>query len=426
MSIREVHYYDPINDVYSVEYEEEEDPEEELEYQRDQQQREEESQERERLEGEGEGEGSQTPEGSLVPKTPPTPPATPDPLAKLKLATQILADVPTMQAKRVEKIRYCWGVAVVQGTIAMFAGGPGCGKSTLLFLLVAARLSPVPIEVLGMPVSPASKKQYVILIEGEHGECSTARKLFRALDTFDLPDSCLSQMVIIARKAVTVGDRAWKAIEELVGLGLVADIFLDTLARVSGNADPNDEREQVKLFDRLAKTIELAPTTKTQPTIWLAAHTRKVDTKPTLNDVSGSAQRTGQCDSLFGVFGSGQNPRTLCFLKLREEPDIFPQNIRYTYIRGELVVIPLKSKKGKEENGKETSPQVPKTGIPDLIVAAIRSTPQKRWTQSALRRALPTTSPQKIVQALESLCKVGTLELKEDLGMTLYSLKSSN
>ena len=135
-----------------------------------------------------------------------------DPFEKLKAAVPVLIGAETIQAKSREKIRYCWGVVVVQGTINMFAGGPGSGKSTLLFLLIAARLSISPTDVLGMPVAPASQGQYVILIEGE----STGvlhRPQAPQGPGHPRPSPSSLDRTVIARKAVTVGDKAWRAIE---------------------------------------------------------------------------------------------------------------------------------------------------------------------------------------------------------------------
>jgi hypothetical protein len=396
--VRVTYWLDPNTGEYTEEYEPDEEAEE-----ADYQQHLAELFERELLSKED------TPEG-------------PDPFEKLRAAVPILLGAESIQAKSREKIRYCWGVVVVQGTINMFAGGPGSGKSTLLFLLLAARLSVSPTELLGMPVAPAAQGQFVILIEGEHGESSTARKLLRALDTLDLPPSALNRLVVIARKAVTVGDKAWRAIEGLVAAGLVADIFLDTLARVSGNVDPNDEREQIKLFERLAKMIELSPDPHRQITLWIAAHTRKPETGKgvvlTIADISGSSQRTGQVDSLFGVAGNAKKPRTLCFLKLREEPDVFPDNIRYTYSNGELTIHP---RVVKGEKPPAPAP-VPSPKVPERILAALKSTPEKRWTHYAFKKHLGSVSGTVVSTTLETLCKRGLVESKERDGTTVYFL----
>ena len=200
----------------------------------------------------------------------------------------------------------------------------------------------------------------------------------------------------------------------------MADIFLDTLARVSGNVDPNDEREQIKLFERLTRMIELSPDPTRQITLWIAAHTRKLDTsksantKPDISDVSGSAQRTGQCDSLFAVSGRAKRPRTLQFLKLREEPETYPDEIKYTYSNGELVVHPPKA---KEE---PTAPKVVSSKVPDRIMAALKSTPEKKWTRYALKSHLECVSGAVVAACLDSLCKRGIITAREESGTTVY------
>jgi hypothetical protein len=337
-----------------------------------------------------------------------------DVLVKLKEATSVLVGLSSLEAKAAEKYLFCWGSVVVQGTVNMFAGGAGSGKSSLLFLLIAARSAIAPTDVLGMPVAPMSEGQWGVLIEGEHGERSTARKLLRSADIIDVSRKSLGRVVVIARKAVKVGDKAWKAIEALAAAGLIGDVYIDTLARVSGAVDPNDEQEQIKLFERFTRLIELAPTEATAPTIWIAAHTRKnVDGGLSINDVSGSAQRVGQVDSLFGIAGQGRRPRTLKFLKLREEPDEEPEDIKYRLANGELVVL--------AQDAPKKAPGRPQE-LPARVLQVLRGSGSgaRRWTKNRLHQHLKTASFTSVKNALESLEKRGLITREQEGDTTFF------
>jgi hypothetical protein len=176
----------------------------------------------------------------------------------------------------------------------------------------------------------------VVLIEGEHGESSSARKLIASFDALGLDNEGLVRLILVARKAVRLGSAEWQDVVRLVAAGLVSDIALDTVARVApANAD--NEAEQVAIFDQVAQAIEQAPDGR-QPTAWALMHTRKNGGRE-LADVSGSAQRTGQADSVFLLEASKTDGRVdevkVTFAKLRETPDEYPEPVTFALVKDE-------------------------------------------------------------------------------------------
>jgi hypothetical protein len=236
-----------------------------------------------------------------------------------------------------EPVSYVWQNIAVASTIVLIAGPRSEGKTTLLFLVALARANAgESIPLLGYQVEPAPAGQYIVLIEGEHGAPSAARKLVRTMRILGVDDSALDRVIVVARKAVTLGSPAWRDVVRMVQAGIVSDIAIDTLARVApGNAD--SEQEQVALFDTVAQAIDAAPSESTKPTVWAVAHTRKTMTGG-LDDVSGSTQRTGQADTVLMIKGEkvgGQTVSTkVTFEKLREEPEQYPAPVSYS-IKGE-------------------------------------------------------------------------------------------
>lgn len=235
-----------------------------------------------------------------------------------------------------KRIVYLWDQIAVQGTIVLLAGPPAEGKTTLLFLVLVARANlGQAVKLLGRFIEPAARGFWLVLIEGEHSEASTARKLVKSLRLLGIDESALERVIIIARKAVRLGSPEWRDIEKLVSCGLVSDIAIDTIARVApANAD--DEKEQVAIFEAVARTIESAPDADHKPTVWAAAHTRKQKTGG-LADVSGSAQRTGQADTVLLLEGEKVDGRTVStkvvFQKLREDPDEYPLPVSFAITR---------------------------------------------------------------------------------------------
>jgi hypothetical protein len=242
-------------------------------------------------------------------------------------------------AKAREPVPYVWQDVAVNATIVVLAGGPGEGKTTLLFLILAARLAFEEVTLLGRAVRRSRDASYVVLIEGEHAEGSASRKLVRSLDLLGVDHEAIDRIIIIARKAVLLGSPVWKDVEKLVAAGLVSDIALDTIARVAPG-DQNDEREQVAIFDVVARTIDAAPSDEAKPVCWAVAHTRK-NGGGELADVSGSTQRVGQADTVLLVQGEKQGGRTVSstvtFAKLREEPDNYPQPATFAIAGGRIV-----------------------------------------------------------------------------------------
>jgi hypothetical protein len=235
-------------------------------------------------------------------------------------------------------VPYVWLHIAVAATIVVLAGGPGEGKTTLLFLVLVARMNVGdPVTVLGLRVEPAPTGKWIVLIEGEHGEASTSRKLVKSCALLGVDDIALERIIIVARRAVRIGSPEWNEVTKLVAAGLVSDIALDTIARVAP-ADGNDEREQVAIFELIAQTIDAAPCDADKPIVWAAAHTRK-NANGELADVSGSAQRTGQADTVLLVKGERLDGRivssTVTFAKLREDPDDYPTPVTFAISRDE-------------------------------------------------------------------------------------------
>jgi len=232
-----------------------------------------------------------------------------------------------------EPVSYAWQDIAVRATIILIAGAPAEGKTTLLFLVLAARMTlGDPVYLLGRKVEPAPQDKWVVVIEGEHSEGSAVRKLLKSMRLLDVNDMALDRLIMVARKAVRLGSPAWCDIDRMVAAGIVSDIAIDTVARVAP-ADSNSEVEQVAIFDAVARTIEQAPV-KSQPTVWAVAHTRKNGITGELSDVAGSAQRTGQADSVLLLKGDKVDGRTVStkvlFAKLREEPDEYPLPVTFS------------------------------------------------------------------------------------------------
>lgn len=242
-----------------------------------------------------------------------------------------------LRALAAAPVAYAWRDIAVAGTVTLIAGPPAEGKTTLLFLLLAARLTTGdPVTLLGRVVTPAPAGQYVVLIEGEHSEGSTARKMLRMMALLGVDDVALDRLIVVARKAVKLGSPAWLDVVKLTKAGLVSDIALDTIARVAPG-DANDEREQVAIFDIVAQAIESAPDGGDEkPSAWAVAHTRKGEAA-SLEDVSGSAQRVGQADTVALVKGEKVDGRTVSttvtFAKLREDPDVYPLPVTFAIVK---------------------------------------------------------------------------------------------
>jgi hypothetical protein len=237
-----------------------------------------------------------------------------------------LAAVPT---------EWAWQDYAPAGAITMMAGQPGGGKTTLLFqiLVARARVESGVCLICDRNVLPARQFKHVLLIEAEHSDASTARKLLKSCDILGISRNALDRITWIARKSVLIGDTRWKLIVQLIADGSVSDIAIDTLARVSPReSESNDEMSQVEIFDGLAQAIEAAPDDQ-RPTVWLLGHTRKQSKESKgrlgLDDVAGSLQRTGQADAVItveAVRNEGMVVATKIVLqKSREDPEEYPE-----------------------------------------------------------------------------------------------------
>jgi DnaB-like helicase N terminal domain/AAA domain len=246
---------------------------------------------------------------------------------------------------------YVWQNIVVAATIVLLAGPSGQGKTTLLFLILAARLNKGgPVELLGHCMAPSDPTKWVIIIEAEHAESSSARKLIRSLALLDIDDEALDHVIIVARKSVQLGSPEWLDIVEMVADGKVSDIALDTLSRVAPG-DANDEREQVAIFNQLAATIEKAPASTEKPIVWVVAHTRKGAAGDSLDDVGGSMQRAGQADTVMLIKGTKVDGHVTSskvrFEKLREPPDEHPAPVEFSIVGSVLTTSGVPPKDGR-------------------------------------------------------------------------------
>lgn len=243
-----------------------------------------------------------------------------------------------LKALAAEPIDYAWDDIAVQGTVTVLAGKPGGGKTTALFLILSARASREERFFLGRTVRPVPEGRFIVLIEGEHSEGSAARKLLRSARIMDVEPEALGRVILVARKAVRLGSPEWADVVSLVRAGLVADIALDTLARVApANAD--NEAEQVAIFDCIAQAIEAGPD-GAKPNVWVVAHSRKSGEGESLDEVSGSAQRVGQADTVIILTASRDGGRVVStkavFAKLREEPEEYPLPVSFSLDGDEL------------------------------------------------------------------------------------------
>jgi hypothetical protein len=257
-------------------------------------------------------------------------PTADDPLHGLEhLAAVALLGRDRILALAKKLIEYVWKDIAPPGTVTLIAGPPADGKTTLLFLILAARANlEAPISLLGREVRPAPPEQYLVLIEGEHSEASTSRKLVKSLGLLGVDDKALDRVIIVARKAVKLGSPEWLDVVRMIAAGLVSDVAVDTVARIA-LARADSEEEQVAIFEGIAQAIESAPEGVKPPNVWAVAHTRKNNATGELADVSGSVQRVGQSDSVLLVKAEREDGRVVStrvvFAKLREDPDEWPE-----------------------------------------------------------------------------------------------------
>lgn len=267
-------------------------------------------------------------------------PSSANPLRGLPLLSGLaVVGAARMRELAAQPIDWAWKDYLVSGTICVMAGPSGGGKTSLLFLLLLARATMgQPVAMLGREVTPAPLGRYVVLIEAEHADLSTARKLVKSAELLGIDDSGLGRIVAISRKAVKLGSPAWREVERMIEAGIVSDVAIDTIARV-GVGDANNEQEQAENFDIIAAAIERGPL-GAQPNGWVVVHTRKGD-GGSLDDVSGSMQRVGQADSVIMVRGEKDadgkiTHSTIKFLKAREEPDDYPELATLTIAGGRV------------------------------------------------------------------------------------------
>lgn len=239
---------------------------------------------------------------------------------------------------------WIWDFIATAGLTVLLAAGPGCGKTTLLFLLIAARANTRnPVKVLGYTVAPAPTGKWIVIVENEHSDESTARMLIKGCDRLGVGYEALDRIIMVARGNVRIGSPVWQEVEMLIRAGLVSDVVLDTLARCAA-ADANDEQQQAEVFATIGSAIELAPSAETRPGFWVATHTRKCEGTPTLNDVSGSNQRAGGADVVI-LLGAQRtdgkiNGVKAVFGKVREkDAEDWPEPVEYTVTKAGVTLV---------------------------------------------------------------------------------------
>lgn len=257
------------------------------------------------------------------------PPTAAEPLKGLRhLGPLALRGAAQIRKLAAEPINWAWKDYVVPGTVVVLAGPSSEGKTTLAFLILLARATVgAPLTLCGREVKPAEPGRFVVVVEAEHGESSTARKLVKSADLLGLGDEALERVISISRKAVMLGSPEWGDIEAMIAAGIVSDVAIDTWARVT-SGDSNKEEDQARNFEIIAGAIEKAPP-NAQPNMWLLLHTRK-GKADSLDDVAGSVQRVAQADTVLLVNAdrddSGKvESTTVKLVKAREEPDNYPE-----------------------------------------------------------------------------------------------------
>ncbi len=271
--------------------------------------------------------------------TPEPAPADPsDPLAGCPLIKKhALVGAVRVREMAAKPVPYVWEGIATAAQIVAFNGKPGGGKTTLLFLVVVARANTgAPVYLLGYEMKPAPAGKWVVLIEAEQSDGSSARKLVKSVEALGIGDAALERIVTLARKDVREGSGLYEEVKSLVRRGVVSDIGIDSLSKLSKGA-ANAEEDQAEVFDKVQRDlIEAAPGgEEDKPIVWLVSHATKAGDGTSVDDMSGSAQRAAQVDTLINVIPTkdeqGRTVSSTCyFTKLREEPDTFPPSVEFT------------------------------------------------------------------------------------------------
>jgi hypothetical protein len=314
-------------------------------------------------------------------------------------------------------IVWVWDYIASAGLIVLLAAGPGCGKTTLLFLIIIARANRgAAVNVLGYAMTPAPDGRFIVVVEAEHSDESAARILRKSCTLLGVDESALERVILVARGNVRIGSPAWDDVERLIAAGLVSDIVLDTLARTAPS-DANDEREQVEIFARVAAAIELAPTPEARPMCWTAAHTRKHEGAPSLDDVGGSTQRAGQADVVLLMAAERANDKLasvkVTFGKVREKcAEDWPEPVSYVVRRDSVEIVgePAKDERPLETRITEHLRIFGPTTKSQLRTKLGRSMPD-------LEAAITTLFQARLIRKADIKTRTGTypgFELRED------------
>lgn len=340
---------------------------------------------------------------------PPKPPA--DYFEQLK-AISVVGDEIGVAGE--QPVSWAWDQAAPTGGTVLIASGPGVGKTMFIFMLMACRAQLAPYELLGRTVFPANPGQWIIIVEMEHSPRSAARRMKRAMALLKLEK--LPRTMIVCKDSVRVGDSKWQWIVNGIKGGLVSDVVLDTIASTT-TEKANDEQEQINLFNKL-KAVQRSAPDATPVTLWILAHLRKssktADDNATMEGVSGSAQRTGQVDTV--ILATAERDKethavksvSLVFEKTREEPTdpdcengIIP--IKYRINDGKLFLLsetPAKRRLDREAKEKK-------------LLTFLEAHPKDAHTVNSLSAA--GMGGKVVVQALlDRLVKAGLVDEKKE------------
>lgn len=226
----------------------------------------------------------------------------------VELAKIALVGETAILEEALRPVPWSWDGVWARSTVLYLAGPPGGGKTTLLFLLSVCLMADRPTMLLNRMVTPMDPGQVLVLVEGEHGPGSTSRKLVAACTTMGLSTAVLDRVVILARKSVLIGDGRWGEVVRMIAAGVVGCVAIDTLGRCAPS-DSNSEQEQTRVFELLVRAIEAGPIVagtgpeprepvSRQPGMVVLGHVKKGQGTYDVEDVSGSAARAGQADTI--------------------------------------------------------------------------------------------------------------------------------
>lgn len=238
-------------------------------------------------------------------------------------------------------IVWLWHQLVCDGQIVVLFGAPGSGKTTLLFPDARRRTRVERRGRCARATRRARARRQVRRADRRRARRSVAaRKLVKTAEVLGIDRQevdPLDRVILIARKEVRVGSPKWEEIKQLIARGLVADLFIDSLARF-GAGESNSEDDQADSFAEVSAAIEGAPSC-TKATAWIIAHARK-SADGGVEGLSGSTQRAAQADTILFVKATTDDNDQVCSSrvtapKLRGEPDEPFKAVDFTIAKNE-------------------------------------------------------------------------------------------